>query len=189
VRCRSKAAFPFFPDGGTTATASRSNGSGEPLQLKLKVIAMAENHPSESPLEQSHACSAEERKLFRKLSRRLWAIGLGLCVVAAGTAVRAYSLIAVSPLATDQDAGFEGNREGYGNALIAVWAILTAFRTLKTALRASGATRARTDARSAMFALLSDLTAELRWLSILLFLLVLGVVVAFVLIAGVSFVG
>ena len=150
---------------------------------------MAENHRSESPLEQSYECSAEERKLFRKLSWQLWAIGLGLCVVAMGTGVQAYSLIAVSHLTTDQDAPFEGNREGYSDALIAVWAILTAFRILKMALRASGATRARTDARSEMFALLSDLTTELRWLSILLFLLVLGVVVAFVLIAGVSFVG
>ena len=103
--------------------------------------------------------------------------------------MQGYALIAASPWTTDQENPLKGNREGYSYALIAVWAILTAFRILKMALRASRAIRAQTDARSEMFALLSDLTTELKWLSILLFIVVLIVVIAIVLITVVSIVG
>ena len=113
---------------------------------------------SESNTEQSFALTSDERTLFRKLSWRLWMVGLGLFLIGGVTT----SVI----IASERHQHFW---------LIAVFALLSTPPTLCAAWKATRATRSQIDARKVMFALLTDLNAALKWLSFVMFVVVLGV--------------
>ncbi len=126
---------------------------------------------SESNTEQPFALTSDERTLFRKLSWRLWVVGLGLCIVGAAT-----SFLMIY--------GSESQRQENNLVPIAVFAVFSTVPTLCAAWKATRATRLQIDARKAMFALLIDLNAALKWLSFVMFLVVVGAIVAVVMFVG-----
>lgn len=140
---------------------------------------------SVSTTEQSSALTSDERTLFRKLAQRLWVIGLGLCLIGAWNSFRAYSAFATVPAATDRHSTTSDSEQQEDNSLlIAVFALLSALPTLCAAWKATRAARLQIDARQAMFALLIDLNAALKWLSFVMFLVLLAVIVAVALLVG-----
>ena len=126
---------------------------------------------SESNTEQPFALTSDERTLFRKLSWRLWVVGLGLCIW--GAATRFLMLIAS-----------EAQRQETNLVPIAVFAVFSTAPTLCAAWNATRATRLQIDASKALFALLIALHAALTWLSFVMFLVVVGAIVAFVMFVG-----
>jgi hypothetical protein len=126
---------------------------------------------SESNTEQPFALTSDERTLFRKLSWRLWVVGLGLCILGAATS---FLMIFAS----------ESQRQENNLVPIAVLAVFSSVPTLCAAWKATRATRLQIDARKAMFALLIDLNAALKWLSFVMFLVVVGAIVAVVMFVG-----
>ena len=126
---------------------------------------------SESNTEQPFTLTSDERTLFRKLSWRLWVVGLGLCLLGATTS---FIMIIAS----------ESQRQENNLVPIALFALLSTPPTLCAAWKATRATRLQIDARKAMFALLIDLNAALKWLSFVMFLVILAVIVGVVMFAG-----
>ena len=131
---------------------------------------------SDSIQEQPSALTSDERTLFRKLAWRLWVIGLGLSLLVAYNGYLAYSEI--------RETTSDSQPQQDNSLLIAVFALLSALPTLSAAWKATRATRLQIDARPAMFALLIDLNAALKWLSYVMFLLVFGLIVGVVMMAG-----
>jgi hypothetical protein len=140
---------------------------------------------SESMQEQHSALTSDERTLFHKLAWRLWVIGLGLCLLGACNGYLAYSAFRDVPSATDRDATTSESEPQQDNSLlIAVFALLSSLPTLSAAWKATRATRLQIDARPAMFALLIDLNAALKWLSFVMLLLVVSLIAFVVMLTG-----
>ena len=108
-------------------------------------------------------------------------------MVSVALAIKANQEITVQSQPADNEVTSNAPDEAIGiYVIIAVWAILTAIRILAAAIRTTSVLRSQSDARSAMFDLLSRLNAELKWLSILMFLLTASIIVTLLLLGGVA---
>ena len=132
---------------------------------------------SEATLEHPLALTSDERALFRTLGWRLWVIGLGLCLLGTVTGCRAYSVFAVQWATDRYETKPSPDRNEDNTLLIAVIALVYAAPTLRAAWKATRATRLQIDARQAMFALLIEFNAALKWLSYFMFIFVFVAIV------------